>query len=374
MKDGRAGRGRLLQLGTGALGLGLLGWLAVRAGLELVLANRASNSSSLALNQVLRDQHRYVLSITGSRRTEKVPFPELLFTDDDRQRVIAVIADPDTVIVTTALKEGVRSIANLLADACEVRLVKNPGAELYVVAGENTVGSEVLGEAVTAILATRRLEAALIRDGLRFVPCMVDRQCNKPHVAPETGDVTVEVEEYAQWVLQSSPTSTTLKRYFQRVPEHVSFVEDIEAIRRRKQWLVNAVHLLIALNALDAGYLRLDDYLDTRLGRDLAEALMNEAVEVSATRGDFPLNELEEYGRRTLQRFTDHPKLVPEILSRFSDASRLAAFVDDFNAKVTGECLRYAEYSGKLPFLISRTFLMATRLASQGRWATALEA
>lgn len=366
-------RARLVHLGTGALGLGLIAWLAARADLVVVLANRSRGSSqdSLDRNQALRDQRAYSLSVTGSGNREHVSFAELLFTDDDEERLVGLIADAETLLVTTALKGGVQSAIALLARAVEARLARTTLTPLHLVACENTFDSEQLRHAIKKHLG--RIDRDVFETGTRFISCMVDRQCNEPYIDTLTRNVVVEVEEYALWVLEHSDTSGQLELCLQvpAVRDHIAFVRDVRPVQQRKKWLVNAAHLLLALNALDAGHIRLDHYLRTDLGRQLADAVMEEAVDVFDTvgGGHYTRAELDDYARKALKRFTSHPKLVTEILSRFTNANRLPEFLRDFNGKVSRPCLQYAEYRGELPFLISRTLWMTTRLISEDRWA-----
>lgn len=367
----------MVQLGTGALSLGLVAWVGHRAGLDVVLANRLYGSAQAGRNQMLRDRKEYRLSAIGPGREgekEEVRIRKLLFMDDEKGKLISRIADPRTMLVTTALKGGVETITDLLARSIEARLATSPCPPLYVVACENTFDSQRLGQLVQASLH-ERVDLDTFRDHVDFISCMVDRQCNEPFQdPPESGPVVVEVEEYAQWVMERPRLPGGLEDAFRHpaVAKHVLFVRDIRPVQQRKRWLVNATHLTIALNALDAGYLRLDHYLDppSSLGRQIAEAIMEESVEVFDTVSDRHYNraELEEYARTTLRRFINHPKLVTEILSRLSGPDRLAEFFRDYNAKVSRSCLQYAEYRGELPFFISRTLWLATRLIAEERW------
>src|SRR2546428_979165 len=105
-----------VHIGTGALGLGLAVWLGSKAGFSVILANRAENSPSLARNLHLRDSCQYELVFPNPRvESEAVTFYELIFPGQDRGKIFSSVANPQTLLLTTALKRGLHSSLQLLA-------------------------------------------------------------------------------------------------------------------------------------------------------------------------------------------------------------------------------------------------------------------
>lgn len=364
-----------VHVGTGALGLGLVAWLGSRAGLSVFLANRSTGSSdsSLARSHLLRETHQYDVILPDPQAPpESVTFTELLFTDRDYDRFIAVVADRKTILLTTALKDGVEPSIPLLAKAVAARVETAAQDPLYIIACENTLDSTKLSEAIRSSLPSG-IDRSKLERTVIFVPCMVDRLCNEPRLNPETRRVQVKVEKFAQWILESlsrdpSPLEQALKK--PRTRDYIDFVTNLAPFVRRKRWLVNGPHLLIALNASADRYERLDMYLQTMPSADqLLAALLEEAMEsfLAADRY-FEPDKLREFNEHTRARFRDYPDLVGRILSRFTGPEQLHEFFKDFHRKVTEPAFEYIQWNQMPPPWTSHTLFLTTRLIANRRY------
>jgi len=308
---------------------------------------------------------------------ERVTFTNLLFTDREERDFISVIVDPRTVLLTTALKQGIQSFLPLLARALTARVQRDTPTPLYIVACENAINSLDLRNMIIPLLPSEVIgppfEQAVI-----FVPCMVDRICGKPFVNPLTNRVQVEVEQFAEWVLQRPNLGTPSLEEILINPEtssYIKFVPDLNPILRRKKWLVNGPHLLIALNAFAQRYTRLDIFLQEEpLARELLEGLLEEALEVfQAVEPSFGVYELREFNELTKVRFQSYPDRVARILSRFTGPERLHEFFQDFYGKVTKPALQYIELHRQegeyiVPYWTVQTLLLVTQLINESRY------
>lgn len=360
-----------VHVGSGALGMGLVAWLGRRAGLSVILANRAGGSASHHRSLTLRETCEYDL-VPDDSRAEHVRLAEFLFTDEDHDRFIEAVADTKTVLLTTALKDGIREeeLLRLLAEAVAARVAAATSSTLYVVACENKIDSVGLRDELLHFLPTG-IEAELARS-IVFVPCVVDRICNEPGLDPTTSRVFVEVEQFSQWILEEPHNGSPTLQEALRTPdteEFVEFVADLTAYRRRKAWLVNGPHLLIALNAWAAGYIRLDLFLQQNLeGRAILDEVLAEATGAFlATDPAFTAGELWESSTQTRQRFGTHPDSVERILSRFTER-RIHDFFSDFYRKVTELTLPYMHQEQFAPFWTTQTLLMTTDLIYRSRY------
>lgn len=371
---------RLLQhvhVGTGALGLGLIAWSGSQAGLSLILANRAHGSPSLERNRILAKTHEYYLIFADEeeKEPERVNFTDLFFTDRDYDRFIATVSDPKTILLTTALKQGLEPSIPLLKDALVARVEAAISTPLYVVACENALDSLTLHKKIVSILPAN-IDLPLFNQTIAFVPCVVDRMCNEPWFNKATGRVEVEVESFAQWILKHDHSySPFLEEYLrcQATQYYIDFVENIEPYIRRKRWLVNGPHLLIALNALADGYDRLDRYLqEYSPARELLERLLEEArlAFESIQRAESIFDSWESYSsnRITRERFTSYPDSVTRILSRFTQ-SMLHEFFQDLYRKVTQPILEYMHtHELAVPYWTAQTLFLVTQLIYESKY------
>lgn len=359
-----------VHLGAGAFGLGFVIPLVQQAGLKSSLANRAKGSATHhACNVAIQRHGSYDLVLKGKQtRTEIVPIEEFVFVDVDTERFLEVVANPKTRLLTTALRQGFLPSVPLLADAVANRLVAGTKEVLYVVACETpTIGDSLTLRA--AVLATHpELAQREFDQRIKFVPCIVDRICNEPELDEATDRVMVEAEEFAEWLLQG-PSSLEDMLRISSVVHSVSFVPDLAPFVRRKLWLVNGPHLLIALRAFVQPEPRLDKFLARDENRRLLSTIHREALNAFLeVESFFSRRELTRYAKIIQTRFSNFPDSTTRHLPRLAQR-RMAEFMADFYKKAGVLQIPHATRKRRVAYQTALTLLLATELVAHGRYA-----
>jgi fructuronate reductase len=200
------------------------------------------------------------------------------------------LADPAVAVLTVTVTErgygpngaGARIAAGLRARA---RASGGSAAPIALVSCDNLQGNgEVLRQAVELAIAATHDDgtAAWIADNVSFVSSMVDR------ITPHTTDddrsaaraltgyddaVPVVTEPFSEWILSGEFPGG--RPAWHQVG--VRFVDDIEPFERRKLWLLNAGHTLLAAVGLPRGFATVADAFADRDCRRRLEELWAEA-------------------------------------------------------------------------------------------------
>jgi len=360
---------RHVHLGTGAFGLGFVVPLVSAAGFQTVLANRARGSAAYARNVALQRHGSYSLVLMGKQpRTEEIPIAEFIFVDENEERFLDVVADPATRLCTTALRQGFLASVPLLADALAYRLESGTTTTLYVVACE----TPAIGDSSTlrtAILSHRpELATRVFEQRIHFVPCIVDRICNDPVLHEDTGRVSVTAEEFAEWLLQGpSPLERVLLT--KRTEKTISFVNDFAPFARRKLWLVNGPHLLIALRAFVQHQEYLNRFLAEKENARLLTTILREAQDAFlGAESFFSKTELTHYTNKIRARFSSFPDSTTRHLPRIA-RPRIHEFMADFYKKSGVIQLPHALKRKRVAYQTAQTLLLTTELIANGRYA-----
>lgn len=359
-----------VHLGAGAFGLGFVVPLVRLAGFETILANRARGSVvHHDRNVTIQQQGGYNLVLVGKiRRTEPVVISDFVFLDENRERFFAIVADPKTRLITTALRQGLLPSVPILADALAHRLENDTKETIHVVACE----TPTIGDSLTlrsAILAHHpELMTREFDQRISFVPCIVDRICNEPRLEKATGQVSVEAEEFAEWLLQGH---SSLENILVTVSTQqlISFVGNLAPFARRKTWLVNGPHLLIALRAFMQNRQFLDRFLSEKENAQLLTDILHEAREAFLeVEPFFSLNDLTHYTRRIHARFSSFPDRTMRHLPRLAK-HRIHEFMTDFFKKCGAIQLPYGIKNKRVAYQTAITLLITSDLIAHGRYA-----
>ncbi|MCS4275412.1 fructuronate reductase [Mycetocola sp. BIGb0189] len=231
----------------------------------------------------LADPDTAILSLTiteaGYRRG---PDGTLNLTDPD------VAADIEFLRATGKPESdrGCVSAPGRIVDGLRARRDADAGP-IAILSCDNLADNGAVTRAVVLDLATRvdPALAAWIRDNVSFVSSMVDRitpattDADRREVAEHTGlaDAAVIVTEpFAEWIIAGDfPAGRPAWEH-----AGVRFVNEIEPHERRKLWLLNAGHSLLAYAGLARGHRTVDAaFADPELAERL-ETLWAEAAEV----------------------------------------------------------------------------------------------
>jgi fructuronate reductase len=197
------------------------------------------------------------------------------------------IADPAVAVLTVTVTEqgyGPGGAGERIAAGLRARARASAGP-LALVCCDNLQGNgDVLRRAVEAAVAARRDDetAGWMADNAAFVSSMVDRIT--PHTTDADRDVALELtgyrdrvpvvtEPFSEWIVSGEFPAG-------RPAWHeagVRFVDDIEPFERRKLWLLNAGHTLLAALGLPKGLATVAEAFGDRECRAVLEELWSEA-------------------------------------------------------------------------------------------------
>jgi hypothetical protein len=308
--------------------------------MRVTLVNRERGSHSNQRLTAIRRSKSYRLDVVSDvTRAEWVDIDDLLYSDSESDRVIRSIVNPDTILLTTALRDGLTPSVPFIARLIEARAHAAIDTPLFVIACENRLDSTWIRDEVA-----RQTGLAFSRIGpsanIHFLPCISDRICSMPEYDQHADCAYVPVEPYAKWTIERAGPIRQLEEALNHVvngQRRVEFVDDIMPYRRQKLWLVNGPHLALALLARARGESAINLFLRSPLNEILFRAVQRElAIAVRFATSD--LGDMESFNQRIFERFRDYPDVVDRVASRLR-RNRLEEFVTDLDAKL-GEPVR----------------------------------
>jgi len=274
----------LIHFGSGSLGLGLvLSEFSKSPSTQIFLANReSSDENAIRRNSVLKERKHFYIRNSGFDSV--IPISDFVSFNDTKQLNKLVLTD-EIVFLTTALKGGLEHCIPLIGDLVYARAISSIDFPLVVIACENAISSTELKEKIILYIKLTYNEQFSLRDNIFFLDSVVDRICNTPFI--EKGNIIVTTETYATWIICIQPlcASDALK-YKNDILKilsqlnNVTTTDKIDFYIRRKKWIVNGVHQLIALYAHSNNFYDVKDFLNTEAGINIMQSLCNEVKEV----------------------------------------------------------------------------------------------
>jgi fructuronate reductase len=345
---GPAAPARIVHLGLGAFHRAHQAWYTDRAvdaakwGIAAFTGRSATAADELAPQDGL-----FTLVERGADGDELTVVRSIVEAWDGARvdRLTALLADPATAVVTLTITEkGYRLGADGLPDrddpavAADVALLgalpegdlaaatpapttslgrlvvglegrrRAGGAGLAIVPCDNLPSNgAVVSRAVTSLAAAVSDElAAWVRESVAFVSTSVDRitprttDADRAQVRERTGyddAAPVITEPFTDWVLSGDfpagrPAWETVG---------ARFVDDVEPFERRKLWLLNGAHTLLAVLGPGRGHATVAEAIGDPVLRDAVERLWDEAVAHLPAEG----LDLPAYRAALLERFAN---------------------------------------------------------------------
>lgn len=310
----REGTPRLVHLGIGAFARAhTLTYTAQASGWDVaVFTGRGPEVA----RQLTAQDGVYGVVVRGPEGDEvqRVDVIDQAYPADDEQALAALVADPQTCVVTLTITEkgygtgAEDSTPARLARALRARREAGVAEPIALVSCDNLVGNgQVLRAALEAECdpATRDWLA----DHVDVISTMVDR------ITPVAGDAerrisgealglpggvdqaAVVTEPFSEWVIED--------RFRGRRPawEHAGaqLVADVAIHEKRKLRLLNGAHSLLAYAGQNAGHATVPEAIADPALRAQVEALWAEARETI----DLPEAELTAYTEALLERFAN---------------------------------------------------------------------
>ena len=249
-----------VHIGSGRLGLGLIGDVATDCNTPVVMFNReGSDPRHLKLGK----SKLYMVQSRTGEKLVKLHEYFLYSSDLGRNGPTSLgewISNPLVRLLTTATGienfETMKDTARAVWSGLSNRINRGVVEPLFIVAAENMPGNSIgLYDAVLDLACANygynkeRLDKELKRSHAHFLPCVVDRICTT--IDASSDPVRVMVGEYKQWAINVSsiPKEDRYAIEFLRKSEAVRLVDEqriFELYEKRKAWCLNGIHIASA--------------------------------------------------------------------------------------------------------------------------------
>jgi mannitol-1-phosphate/altronate dehydrogenase len=357
-----------LHIGAGRLGLGLVAAAAAQSGLEVIIAVEASPRGASTKNAMLAESRRFIVVPPDETEAVEIKIQSVVQYGEPsvEAEIRDIIADPHTVLVTTAVGDNLPHIVPLLTRLLLHRHHAGIASPLFIIAAENTRNSLWLREQIEQRLANAGVISTTVLQFVVFVPCVVDRVCK--NISTATGEVRVAVEAEADWLVADlrDELGRSLESYLSPDRGSIRFQTDVLPFWRRKIYLLNGPHLLLAMLANVEGHIFLDDYLRSESGRIALDRVFAECKLIFRAEDDyFSEAEVDKLIESNKLRFLASNDLVARVLSRFREESDIVNFFRDFHSKVGSPALAYlVKVGGDLPTILLSLLHMISRISA----------
>jgi mannitol-1-phosphate/altronate dehydrogenase len=356
-----------IHIGVGAFGLGFVAWLGSRNKLRVVLANRKSGNFKKKCEALQNTKEYKVKYFEGGE--DLVSIENFLYYNDTSKDFINEISDVNTALITTSVtKSGLNDIAKYLATGLRKRIYHNH-PHVHIIPCENGVQGAELRQLVLDTPEFSSQEA-LLDSNVTFLSCSVDRICREPYI-DNNNQLIVEAEKFAEIVIETNQSKTSkLEILLGNNNGIVIFVDNLKPYQFRKRWLLNGLHLLIAIHAINNNEDYLNVYLNkSKFGLPILRGMQEELKDVFCfLEPNFSSSDLKRYNNVVLRRFKNAPDLVSRIAHRFTGAGCLEAFYSDYFDKITNQVLKF-EVSRKITLPnLSHTLALSQKLVSERRY------
>lgn len=364
---------KVLHFGCGALGLGLtIPILKDLPKVEIYLSNRRSD----------KEQYEYLSSkksynyLCGLKKTV-IQFDDFIFFDEFEKLKEIVLAD-DYLVITTALKEtGIEANIELLASLISLRNQSKIRKPLLFIACENAICSSDVEKKIKDVLKINH-RSNFRNPEILFLDTVVDRMCNSPVF--REGELTVLVEPYCSWIINPSHFKRKLvyndpnyiyllDQFHNTLSEDVEFIYDLEFFRRRKKWIINSMHQILALHAHYTNQMLIHRFVRSTDGSKIVYKVANDVLRnYLFNESGASEEETIDYIKQYILRITNFPSLVSTALTRFNSEDKLPAFLTDFHRKTGEPALNYIDQTSYDLPSINHTLLMLTDMVSRKKY------
>lgn len=304
-----------VQIGPSALAHGLLIPCTLALGFKVAIVGRVGEDGPA--------EYVHGNTRTGAREARPVDLiegPERL--SDASAAFKSMVEASEPLLVTCSLRDAIVDRRDLVIELLEAR---PEGAETVFAACENSP-HEVYKE----------IEEVCEARGIVSLRTVVNRMCREEEERDEANRRVVLAHPLGELVFEQPPRSLALLEALSQL-EEVEVVQEFDARKDRKIWMVNGVHLALALMARAAPQ-------GEPAGFDLTQAAMRPEVLVQLAQLHGPMDEALrrrhptlvgnlDYGRDHVLAYMEHPDYVARVLSGFKRQD-LAPFIGTMEERI----------------------------------------
>lgn len=232
------------------MGLGFVIPLAQRSRLQTILTGRTppqNDDQKRELCRSLIEDKRYYLRFFGNNDRHPIDILDFFYYDKNIERLFSVVADPETVLLTTSVfDKGLRDLAPLIAGALANRQKKTEN-DIYIIACENPpADSKKLQDYIYEYIRQKMQDDQLLTfldTKVHFLKSIVDRVCTREKNSPAN---EVQVEQWSEWFIECLSPITPPK-FLVDSAKMIHSEKEFLFYEKRKAWLVNGTHYALAL-------------------------------------------------------------------------------------------------------------------------------
>lgn len=239
---------KVVIVGAGKLGLGLLARRSISAGVKPVIAGRSHGDPNSVFDALSHSKYFHC----GESQEELLRYDiaDTIDVSETDEPLIDFISKNSNVVLMCAVgPDGQAAVASAVRAAVGRRESNKTPGQLVLLPCENEISIE---------LDSLR---ALSSSSFVMVDVMVDQICQKKTVI--NGSVRIFAEKEFEW-------AGAVTDYLQVSHRHSDFINhmgiawksDLEAVRCRKKIMMNGVQLACALLGSSKGYIYLQDYIN----------------------------------------------------------------------------------------------------------------
>lgn len=306
-----------IQFGGGNIGRGFIGMLLAQAGYRLVFADVAE-----PILERLNADNCYTVHIMDTE-IEDVKIEGVSGVNSNGDEVVALIADPETTVLTTAVGLRIlRFIAPAIVKGIQKRKADGVTVPMNIIACENAIrGTSQLKAHVYEKLNDE--EKAYADEYVGFPDCAVDRIV--PPVRSEN-PIDVVVEKYCEWDVEQAS-------FKGEIPEiaGMSLVDNLMAYLQRKLFTLNTAHCITAYLGCLAGHKTIDESIADPKIYEIVHAAMRQSGDALIQEFGFDKETHYAYIEKIIKRFKntylqdDVARVGREPLRKLSATDRLVS-------------------------------------------------
>ena len=278
-----------VHFGAGNIGRGFIGYLLAKSGYDLTFIDISEE-----LVSHIRRLGRYKVITLGTSRNEETVEGVKAVSLKDAQGLQQAVLNADLITLSIGAN-NLKSTGGVLREALLRRAAENPGRQLDIIACENALfATDILKEAI--------LEGA--DDGFRaylekevgFPNCAVDRIVPATALKKES-PIDVAVEDFFEWDIEKGKVRVN------GGITGVNYVADLAPYLKRKIFLLNGAHALIAYTGYRKHYRYIHEAIrDTEI-RGAVEKFHGEAIAALCREYGLDRGALEQYSGKLIRRF-----------------------------------------------------------------------
>lgn len=312
---------RIVHIGIGAFAKAHPIWYTQQVDRENEWGVAAFTGRSSEAAEKLTEQDGLYNLVTRSADGDSYEVIDRIVCADDVNNVAVLnstISNREILIVTLTITEAGYSspIIDKISDALEERRKSNAGPIALVPCDNIPNNGDVLRLAITRVFS----DQTWLRDNVSFVSTSVDRITPKTTGADfvagwEDYSVTV-TEPFSSWILSGNfPAGRPAWEN-----AGAQFVAEIEPFERRKLWLLNGAHSILAYAGIERGHSTVAEAIADESCLELVNDFWNDAVRHLPAEG----LDLDSYQQALLKRFKN-PRIAHQLRQIAMDgATKLA--------------------------------------------------